>query len=136
MWFAVNLQCLRKLYSGTIYPGKQRNIYKHIYRFYFPNFLQNPPVQWNNGIRQHFWNLIKYSGPTGTPDLGNIFTETNKTHLQKSTILDPLREKHSQTLYWKHRPVKNDSKIYKKDTSTRFWSGSLAWNLKYDGKLK
>ena len=41
---------LRKLYSGTIYSGKQRNIYEHIYRTLFSQLTSNPPVQ-------------KYSGP-------------------------------------------------------------------------
>ena len=138
----MTLQCLGKLYSGTIYSGKQRNIYEHIYRTLFPPFDFKTPCTKKNilALRKFQGNIFtlktKYSGPTGTPALGNISTRTNKTHLQKSTILDPLREKHSQTLYWKHRPVKNDSKIHKKDTSTRFWSGSLAWNLKYNGKLK
>ena len=74
MWFAVNLQCLGKLYSGIVYSGKQRIIYELIYKTLFTQGLQNPPVQWNNGIRQQFMNFIKYSGPTGTPALGNIFT--------------------------------------------------------------
>ena len=30
---------LKKLYSGTVCSGKQRNIYEHIYRFYSPNTL-------------------------------------------------------------------------------------------------
>ena len=38
----MNLQCLRKLYSGTVYSGKQRNIYEHIYKF-IPPFTVNPP---------------------------------------------------------------------------------------------
>ena len=42
-----------------------------------------PPVQWNNGIRQQFWNFIKYSGPTGTPALGNIFTEKRQNIFTK-----------------------------------------------------
>ena len=52
---------LRKLYSGSVYSGKQRNIYEHIYRLYSPNLLHNPPVQ-------------KHSGPTGAPAVGNIYT--------------------------------------------------------------
>ena len=40
--FAVTLQCLGKLYSGTVYSGKQRNIYEHIYKF-IPPFTVNPP---------------------------------------------------------------------------------------------
>ena len=42
--FAVNLQCLGKLYSGTIYSGKKEismNIFTGIYS---PNLLHNPPV--------------------------------------------------------------------------------------------
>ena len=39
LWFAVTLQCLGKLYSGTIYSGKQSNIYEHIYRTLFPHLL-------------------------------------------------------------------------------------------------
>ena len=47
--FAVTLQCLGKLYSGTVYSGKQRNIYEHIYKF-IPPFTETPPhtlnTQW------------------------------------------------------------------------------------------
>ena len=42
LWFAVTLQCLGKLYSGSVYSGKQRNIYEHIYKFISP-FTENPP---------------------------------------------------------------------------------------------
>ena len=49
MQFAVTLQCLGKLYSGTVYSGKQRNIYEHIYRTLFPQFTSNPPVQKHSG---------------------------------------------------------------------------------------
>ena len=60
-------------------------------RLYLPNDYKNLPVQWNNGIRQQFWNFIKYSGPTSTPALGNIFTEKNKIYLQRSkNFLIPL----------------------------------------------
>ena len=38
----MTLQCLGKLYSGTVYSGKQRNIYEHIYKF-IPPFIVNPP---------------------------------------------------------------------------------------------
>ena len=60
-------------------------------RLYLPNdYNPPPPVQWNNGIRQQFWNFIKYSGPTGTPALGNIFTEKNKIYIYKDLKLsDP-----------------------------------------------
>ena len=40
--FAVTLQCLGKLYSGTVYSGRQRNIHGHIYKF-IPPFTVNPP---------------------------------------------------------------------------------------------
>ena len=40
--FAVTLQCLGKLYSGTVYSGKQRIIYEHIYKF-IPPSTENPP---------------------------------------------------------------------------------------------
>ena len=36
--FAVTLQCLGK----TIYSGKQRNIYEHIYRIYSPIYCKPP----------------------------------------------------------------------------------------------
>ena len=39
--FAVTLQCLGKLYSGTVYSGRQRNIHEHIYKF-IPPFTVNP----------------------------------------------------------------------------------------------
>ena len=39
---AVTLQCLGKLYLGTVYSGKQRNVYEHIYKTLFPNLLQTP----------------------------------------------------------------------------------------------
>ena len=45
---AVTLQCLGKLYLGTVYSGKQRNIYEHIYKFIHPS-TENPPAlktQW------------------------------------------------------------------------------------------
>ena len=41
----MTLQCLGKLYLGTVYSGKQRNIYEHIYKTLFPQFTSNPPVQ-------------------------------------------------------------------------------------------
>ena len=40
--FAVTLQCLGKLYSGTVYSGKQRNIYEHIYKFIPPSTEKTP----------------------------------------------------------------------------------------------
>ena len=40
--FAVTLQYLGKLYSGTVSSGKQRNIYEHIYKF-IPPFTETPP---------------------------------------------------------------------------------------------
>ena len=47
--FAVTLQCLGKLYSETVYSGKQRNIYEHIYKFILPS-TEKPPhalnTQW------------------------------------------------------------------------------------------
>ena len=49
--FVVSLQCLGKLYSGTIYSGKQRNIYEHIYKLYSPRLTSNPPVQ----KKKKFW---------------------------------------------------------------------------------
>ena len=61
LWFAVTLQCLGKLYSGSVYSGKRRNIYEQIYRTLFPQFTSNPPVQ-------------KHSGPEKFQ--GNIFTDT------------------------------------------------------------
>ena len=75
----MNLQCLGKLSSGTVYSGKQRNIYEHIYRFYSPNTLYTPPVQKHSGpekiSRKHIYTEDKkLSGPTGTPAKGNIFT--------------------------------------------------------------
>ena len=39
---AVTLQCLGKLYLGTVFSGKQRNIYKHIYRIYSPTHCKPP----------------------------------------------------------------------------------------------
>ena len=39
--FAV--QCLGKLYSGTVYSGKQRKIYEHIYKF-IPPSTEKPPM--------------------------------------------------------------------------------------------
>ena len=54
---------LRKLYSGTVYSGKQRNIYEHIYRIYSPNSLYTPPVQKHSGpekiSRKHIYTEDK-----------------------------------------------------------------------------
>ena len=57
---------LRKLYSGTVYSGKQRNIYEHIYRIYSPNSLYTPPPQYKNILA-----LRKFQG--------NIYTLKTKT---------------------------------------------------------
>ena len=43
---AVTLQSLGKLDSGTIYSGKQRNIYEHIYRTLLTPY-SNPPYREN-----------------------------------------------------------------------------------------
>ena len=45
--FAVTLQCLGKQFSGTIYSGKQRNIYEHIYRTLLTPY-SNPPTKKNH----------------------------------------------------------------------------------------
>ena len=42
--FAVTLQCLGKLYSETVYSGKQRNIYEHIYKFILPSTKKKTPM--------------------------------------------------------------------------------------------
>ena len=61
--FAVNLQCLGKQFSGTVYSEKQRNIYEHIYRFYSPNTLYTSPVQKHPGpekiSRKHIYTEDK-----------------------------------------------------------------------------
>ena len=55
--FAVTLQCLGKLYSGTVYSGKQRNIYEHITGFIPPIYFK--PPQYKNilalKIQETFW---------------------------------------------------------------------------------
>ena len=56
--FAVTLQCLGKIYSGTVYSGKQRNIY--IYRLYSPSSLYTPP-QYKNILA-----LRKFQGNIST----------------------------------------------------------------------
>ena len=64
---AVTLQCLGKLYSGTVYSGKQRNIYEHIYKF-IPPSTENPPVQ-------------KHWGPER-----NIYTQSQENTLKIKTF--------------------------------------------------
>ena len=58
---AVTLQCLGKLYSRTVYSGKQRNIYEHIYNF-IPQFTSNPPVQKHFDPEKHSRKNL-YTGP-------------------------------------------------------------------------
>ena len=36
---------LRKLYSGSVYSGKQRNSYEHIYRLYSPINYKPPSTK-------------------------------------------------------------------------------------------
>ena len=59
----MNLQCLGKLYSGTVYSRKQRNIYEHIYRLYSLHSLQTPLVQKHSGpekiSRKHIYTEDK-----------------------------------------------------------------------------
>ena len=54
---------LRKIYSGSVYSGKQKNTYEHIYRFYSPNTLYTPPVQKHSGSekisRKHIYTEDK-----------------------------------------------------------------------------
>ena len=47
---AVTLQCLEKQYLGTVYSGKQRNIYEHIYRFIHPSTENPPALKTQSGI--------------------------------------------------------------------------------------
>ena len=78
----MSLQCLGKLYSGTVYSGKQRNIYEHIYRLYSPNLLQTPLYKNILALRKFQGNIstlkTKYSGPSGSPEQGNISTTIHK----------------------------------------------------------
>ena len=90
------LQCLGKLYSGTIYSEKQGNIYEHIYRLYSPNSLQTPPpVQKHSGpekiSRKHIYTEDK-----------NILVPLNlqfREHMYNSNILLPLDPQLSNTIY-------------------------------------
>ena len=77
--FAVNLQCLGKQFSGTVYSGKQRNIYEHIYRFYSPNTLYTPPVQ-------------KHSGPEKI-SRKHIYTEDKNFLVPLEFLLEPYEKR-------------------------------------------
>ena len=59
---------LRKNYTQELYTQENKEIFMKIFtRLYFPKCDFNPPIQ-----------TREYSGPTGNPALGNIFTEENK----------------------------------------------------------
>ena len=101
----MTLQCIEKLYLGTVYSGKQRNIYEHIYKF-IPPFIVNAPhtlnTQWLKAnclewkykkvlaLRKFQGNIstlkTKLSGPTGTPDKGNIFTNILYSGAASNTV--------------------------------------------------
>ena len=79
--------------SGPETFSKGKHIYKDTHqRSYLKLWIRKTL------LKNIFTLKTKYSGPTGTLALGNIFTKTNETHLQKSTIVDPLREKNIHKL--------------------------------------
>ena len=68
--FAVTLQCLGKLYSETVYSGKQRNIYEHIYKF-IPHLLKTPQYKNIGALRE---------------TQGNIYTQSQENTLKIKTF--------------------------------------------------
>ena len=81
---AVTLQCLGKLYLGTVCSGKQRNVYEHIYKTLFPQLTSNPPLQKHSGPEK---NSRKY-----------LYTISRK-YTEDKNFLAPLNPQFREHMY-------------------------------------